>query len=92
MALAEFNEEPFILTGGKWFDGYTGQKMIIIDDLDKYTAHVLAHSLKLWSDRYPVTAEIKGGTLPLQHRVIVVTSNLTIEEAFKADNEKATSM
>lgn len=65
ISLAEFNEEPFILTGGKWFDGYRGQKMIIIDDLDKYTAHQLGHSIKLWADRYPVTAEVKGATIPL---------------------------
>lgn len=90
--MAEYNEEPFILTGTKWFDGYNGQKMIIIDDLDKYTAHQLGHSIKLWADRYPVTAESKGATIPLQHEVLVVTSNFTIEEAFSADQEKATSM
>lgn len=79
---AEFGEEPFILTGGKWFDGYTNQKVIVVEDLDKYTAHQLGHHIKLWADKYPVTAEVKGATIPLQHRILIVTSNYTIQEAF----------
>jgi len=51
--------------GSKWFDGYKGQKVIVVEDLDKYTAHQLGHSIKLWSDRYPVTAEVKGDTINL---------------------------
>lgn len=39
ISLSAFNEEPFILTGGKWFDGYKGQKVIVVEDLDKYIAH-----------------------------------------------------
>lgn len=70
------------MTGGKWLDGYKGEKMIIIEDLDKYTAHMLAHNIKLWVDKYPVSAEIKGGTIPLMHELLIVTSNYTIEDAF----------
>ncbi len=92
ISLGKYNEEPFILTGGKWFDGYKGQRVIVIEDLDKYTAHQLGHSIKLWADKYPVTAEVKGSTIPLKHQILIVTSNYTIEEAFQADEEKATSM
>lgn len=87
-----YKEEPFILTGTKWFDGYKGQRVIVIEDLDKYTAHQIGHHIKLWADRYPVTAEVKGATIPLKHYILFVTSNFTIEEAFQADQEKATSM
>lgn len=87
-----YNEEPFILTGGKWFDGYKGQQVIVVEDLDKYTAYQLAHNIKLWADRYPCTAEVKGATIPLKHQLLIVTSNYTIEEAFEADGEKATTM
>lgn len=89
---SKFQEEPFTLEQSKWFDGYNNEKVIVIEDLDKYTAHELGHKIKLWADRYPVKAEIKGGTIPLQHRILIVTSNFTIEEAFQADGEKATSM
>lgn len=62
-----FQEEPFTLTGKAWFDGYKGEKVIHIEDLDKYTAHEIAHNIKLWADRYPTTAEVKGGKCWLQH-------------------------
>ena len=87
-----YEEEPFIFSGEKWFDGYKGEKVIVIEDLDRYTVHKLGHNLKLWSDRYGVSAEVKGATIPLMHEMLVVTSNYTIEEAFAADTEKATSM
>lgn len=87
-----FGEEPFTLEQSKWFDGYKDEQVIVIEDLDKYTAHSLGHQIKLWADRYPVKAEVKGGTIPLKHQILIVTSNFTIEEAFQADGEKATEM
>lgn len=89
---SKFKEDPFTLEQSKWFDGYNNEKVIVIEDLDKYTAHELGHKIKLWADRYPVKAEVKGGTIPLNHRILIVTSNFTIEEAFGADGEKATEM
>lgn len=64
----------------KWFDGYSGEKNILLDDLD---TDVLGHYLKRWMDRYPVKGEVKGGTLQLQHDLFIVTSNYKIEELFK---------
>lgn len=56
----------------KWFDGYQGEKEIILDDLDTGS---LGHLLKIWADRYPCTGEVKGGTVNLVHRTFCVTSN-----------------
>lgn len=81
----QFNEEPFVLTNKAWFDGYAGEKVVVVEDLDKYTAHEVAHSIKLWADRYPTQVECKGGKIWLQHQVLIVTSNLTIDEAFGPD-------
>ncbi len=41
----------------KWFDGYNGQKNIILDDLD---TDLLGHHLKRWMDVHACTAESKG--------------------------------
>lgn len=84
-------QDPFIMTGGKWLDGYKGEKVIVIEDLDKYTCHSLGHYLKLWGDRYPVTAEVKGSTIPLMHEVLIVTSNYTIEDLYAPDEERHTN-
>lgn len=61
----------------KWFDGYGGEKTIVLEDLDIGS---LSHHLKIWSDRWPCTGETKGGTVHLMHDLFVVTSNYTIEE------------
>jgi len=61
----------------KWFDGYTGEKVIILEDLD---CGALCHMLKIWSDKWDCTGETKGGTVRLCHDTFVVTSNYTIEE------------
>jgi len=58
----------------KWWDGYQMQRIVHMEDVD-HGAEGLGHHLKLWSDRYFVSGEIKGGTIPLKHEVFVVTSN-----------------
>lgn len=63
----------------KWWDGYKGQKTVILDDLD---TPVLAHYLKIWADSYGCIGECKGNTVSLQHTTLVITSNYSIEELF----------
>lgn len=76
----------FIKSQNKWFDGYTGQDAIILDDLD--TA-VLGHYLKIWADKYACSGEVKGGTVNLLHRTLIVTSNYSIQELFREDQVMA---
>ena len=64
----------------KWWDGYSGQKAVILDDLD---IDSLGHFLKRWMDVHPCNGEAKGKTIPLQHDWFIVTSNQSIEELFK---------
>lgn len=64
--------EAFLKSQSKWFDGYAMETAIILDDLD---SNVLGHHLKIWSDKYACTGETKGGTVALQHKVFIVTSN-----------------
>nr|WAE42673.1 MAG: replication associated protein [Cressdnaviricota sp.] len=66
----------------KWFDGYQGEEVILLDDLD---TPILGHYLKRWMDRYPTKGEVKGGTLQLRHKLFIVTSNYSIEDLFKDD-------
>lgn len=82
------------MAGSKWFDGYKGEKVIIIEDLDKYTCHAnqLGHYLKIWGDKYRCSGEIKGGTVPLLHRVLIVTSNYQIKDLFAPDEERMTNL
>lgn len=63
----------------KWFDGYNGEPVIVLDDMDN---DALAHYLKIWSDKYSCSGEIKGGTVKLRHKWFVVTSNYDIDNLF----------
>lgn len=68
----EENPGAYLKSQNKWFDGYQGEKTIILDDLD---SNVLGHYLKIWTDRYACSGEVKGGTVNLQHESFIVTSN-----------------
>ena len=75
-----YGDSLFVKQQNKWWDGYLGEETVLIDDMDTDT---LAHHLKLWADKYAHTAEIKGGTVPLEHDRFIVTSNFSIEELFR---------
>ncbi len=64
----------YLKSQNKWWDGYTGEKNVVLDDLDKQGS-CLGHYLKIWSDKWSCTGEIKGGTVRLQHEKFIVTSN-----------------
>lgn len=81
----------FLKSQNKWWDGYSGQRAVLIDDLDAQGA-CLFHYLKIWADKWACSGEIKGDTIPLTYERLYVTSNFRIEEIFKdqpADTIKA---
>lgn len=57
----------------KWFDGYRGQDIVLLDDYrGEYPLQLL---LKL-CDRYPMQVPIKGGFVEWRPRKIYITSNI----------------
>lgn len=78
-------EDLYIKAQNKWWDGYTGQKNVLIDDFDRQ-GECLSHYLKIWSDVYKATGEVKGGTVNLNYNKIIITSNYSIDEIFCNDS------
>lgn len=76
-AFAMDNGGMYLKAQNKWWDGYEGQRVVVLDDLD---IAALNHYLKIWADKWACTGEVKCGTVNLYHHYLVVTSNYTIQE------------
>jgi len=74
------NPGAYIKAQNKWFDGYEGEEVIILDDFD---TDKLGHYLKIWTDKWSCSGEIKGGTVKLQHKKFIVTSNYSIDDLWQ---------
>ena len=72
----------YIKAQNKWWDGYSDEEVVLLDDLDTAT---LGHLIKIWSDRWSCTGETKGGTIHLRHHMFIITSNY-LPEYFWPDN------
>lgn len=76
----KLDPDAYLKPQSKWWDGYANEKTVILDDLD---TNCLGHYLKIWADKYACSGETKGGTINLQHRVFIVTSNYHPSELWK---------
>ena len=81
--------EVYTKSGGtKWWDGYTGQPVVIWDEIEQdYPWNNLLQVL----DRYPMTVEVKGGHTSMLARLIIITSNFSPEELF-GDKQNYTAL
>lgn len=81
MAVKLSGKEPYTVTnqhGEFQFEGYKGEPVIHIEDLDHIGGKNLGHKIKLWADKYACMANSKGASIWLRHKVIIVSSNYSI--------------
>lgn len=86
---ARHYSDVFYIKGiNKWWDNYEGEDTVILEDVsDKH--EFLGDFLKLWSDKWAFTAEVKGASLrSIRPSTFIVTSQYTIDEIFKDEKTR----
>lgn len=72
-ALGRGVDDVWMSSGGlRWFDGYDGQSVVVLDDIRAKQCTSFAFFLRLL-DRYPMSVEFKGGFVNWVPRVIFIT-------------------
>jgi len=78
----DFSKIYFKNSQNKWFDGYSGQTIVFIDELPIEAAPWILNYLKQWTDRVPLQPEIKGSRLWARWDRVVVTCQHSPREFF----------
>lgn len=81
LGLGDFYSPVFGNTG-IWWDGYSGQPTVI---LDEFKCNVPLGTLKLLADRNPVKVDVKGGSSQFNSHRIVITTNLDPDTWYTGD-------
>lgn len=77
----------------KWWNGFDADKIkrVIVEDWPSANngGNILCQHLKIWGDRYPFTAETKGGHLAIEPSFqLIVTSNYSIDQCFSNEEDQ----
>lgn len=75
----------------KWWDGYDDQPVVLVSDVEPQHGRWVGYYLKIWMDRYPFRAEVKGGTVLIRPSLVVVTSNFELEQVLGGEESVLTS-
>jgi len=81
-----FPDAYWCMDTNKWWEGYDGHEVVIINDMraDFCKFHVLLNIL----DRYPMRVETKGGSRQLLAKTIVITTNKHPNDLYNVNEDK----
>lgn len=66
----------------KWWCGYRGEDVVYIEEWPLGLNDIMIHHMKKWVDRYKFLAEIKGGSMIIRPKKVIVLSNFSLEQCF----------
>lgn len=82
----EHKDDVFVKDNTKWWDGYEGQRCILIDELDTHD-HWRIEEMLRFLDRYPYQGQTKGGYVNINSPFIAITSNKTLNDLYPSISE-----
>lgn len=88
-ARRDYGDSLYVKDTTKWWDGYAGEETVLIEDWDPKTTEYLSRYLKIWTDHYAFKAEVKGGSMTIRPKRVVVTSQYPIDACFLELNDLA---
>lgn len=82
-AMAIDPKNTYVKDNTKWWNGYTGQRVVIFDDWNPPPPGTQEwRNILTWLDRYPCSVETKGGYVKLNSEIMVVTSEYDPKEKY----------
>jgi hypothetical protein len=72
----------YLKQNNKWWDNYSGEACVLIEDIDPSWGTWAVQNIKLWVDQYAVRVEKKGGNMVIRPKCIIFTSNYCIDCVF----------
>lgn len=84
--IAEGDSTPYDKDSSKWWDGYTDQETVIIDDFDPKSLDWKTFLSVM--DEYPLRVETKGDMTPYLAKHLIITTNNRPENWFIYNSER----
>ncbi|AJD07537.1 replication-associated protein [Sewage-associated circular DNA virus-22] len=81
----ELAPDAYWFPGGKWWNDYNGQRVVVIDEFVGTIQFTLLNRIL---DRYPLQVETKGGMRNFTSKLIFITSNKKPYEWYGPENER----
>lgn len=81
-----YGADLFMKSINKWWDGYAGESVVLLDDFGK-EHKVLSYHMKIWADNYSFNGEIKGGMIVPGYKQLIVTSNYFPEDIWPRNED-----
>lgn len=79
------------IVGARWWDQYKMEPVVHIEDIGVRHTN-LSDELKIWADHYPFRMEVKGSCMCIRPRVIICSSQYTIDEIWPNEPEVKTAL